>query len=234
MSARNTPTDRARIRADEITTRLASELREARLNLGLSQADAARRVGIDRAEWSRIERRERRSVPIDLAVRLAAAVNLDLVVKVYASDHEARDAAQIRLLQDLRHLLGPDWEWRYEVRVGPAPDQRSWDAVARHRVTGLTIRVEGETRLRDVQATLRKIEGKRTTDPGRVVLAVRSSRDNRETVHLAEDVLRSQFPADPRTALARLRAGEDPGADLLVMVDWLRHAGPASSSAVAA
>lgn len=224
MSARNTPADRARIRADEITTRLASELREARLNLGLSQAETSRRAGIDRAEWSRIERRERRSVPLDVAVRLAAAVNLDLVVKVYASDHETRDAAQIRLLQDLRLLLGPDWEWRYEVRVGPSPDQRSWDAVARHRVTGLVIRVEAETRLRDVQATLRKVEGKRAADPGRVLLAVRSSRDNRETVRRADDVLRSQFPADPRTALAQLRAGIDPGADLLAMVDWLRPA----------
>lgn len=230
MSARNTAIDRARIRADEITARLASELREARLNLGLSQVEAARRVGIDRAQWSRIERHEQRRVPLDLAVRLAAAVNLDLVVKVYASDHETRDAAQIRLLQDLRRLLGPDWVWRYEVRVGRAPDQRSWDAVARHRVTGLVIRVEGETRLRDVQATLRKIEGKRTADPGRVLLAVRSSRDNRGTVQLAGDVLRAQFPADPRTALAQLRAGFDPGADLMVMVDWLRRAEPIAAT----
>ncbi len=223
MGARDTSSDRARIRADAVVVRFASELREARLNLGISQAEAAGRVGLDRAEWSRIERRERRSVPLDMAVRLAAAVNLDLSVKLYPSDHEMRDAGHVRLLQDLRELLGSDWVWRYEVRVGPSPDRRSWDAVARHRVTGMVIRVEAETRLRDVQATLRKVEGKRAADPGRVVLAVRDSRDNRVTVRAAMAILRAQFPADPRPALALLRAGKDPGGDLLVVVDWSRR-----------
>jgi hypothetical protein len=85
------------------------------------------------------------------------------------------------------------------------------------------IHVEAETRLRDVQATLRKVAGKAAVDPGRVVLAVRDARSNRLAVAAAADILGSAFPASARRALALLRAGQDPGADLLLMVDWARH-----------
>ena len=54
---------------------------------------------------------------------------------------------------------------------------------------GLVIRVEAETRLRDVQATLRKVHGKSTADPGRVLFAVRDSRSNRAAAAAAADIL---------------------------------------------
>jgi len=61
-------------------------------------------------------------------------------------------------------------------------------------------------------------------DPGRVLLAVRDARSNRAAATVAADILASAFPASARRALAMLRAGKDPGADLMLMVDWTRSA----------
>jgi transcriptional regulator with XRE-family HTH domain len=223
MPARETVASRARARADAVSILFAREVRDARLALGKSQHDAAREAGVDRSDWSRMERGEKRDITLPSAVRIAAAVGLDLSMKCYPSDQVTRDVAHVRLLHDLRVLLGPEWEWSYEVAVGLPPDRRHWDAVARHRVTGLVIRVEAETRLRDIQATLRKVGGKSATDPGRVLLAVRDTRSNRLAAAAATDILGSAFPASARRALAMLRAGQDPGADLLLMVDWARR-----------
>lgn len=141
----------------------------------------------------------------------------------YPADQVTRDVAHVRLLHDLRVMLGPEWEWGYEVAVGLPPDRRHWDAVARHRVTGLVIRVEAESRLRELQATPRRASPKSATDPGRVVLAVRDARSNRQAAAAAGDILASAVPASARRALAMVRAGEDPGEDLLLMVDWPRQ-----------
>jgi len=223
MPTRETKVDRVQERADAQTKRFADEVRNARLNLGLSQAVVADRADIDRADWSRIERGKQPRITFGLACEMAAAVGLDFVVNLYRSDTVLRDHAHVRLLMDLRGLLGPGWSWRYEVPVGRAPDQRAWDAVAVHDQTGLSIRIEAETNLRDIQATLRRIEAKRVADgTPRLLLAIRDSHRNRDAIKEADEILGATFPAAPRTGLAKLRLGNDPGADLLVMVDWAK------------
>jgi transcriptional regulator with XRE-family HTH domain len=229
MAAREPKVDRVTVRTQTQTKRWADEVRAARLNLGLSQALVAKRAKVDRAAWSRLERGKGKVVTFDLACRMSAAVGLDFVVNLYRSDTALRDVAHVRLLQDVRRMLGPDWSWRYEVPLGLAPEQRAWDAVAVHDRTQLAIRVEAETRLRDAQATLRRLESKRVADgEPRLVLAVRDTRNNRDAVREAAEILASAFPALRCSALARLRAGEDPGADLLLMVDWIRVTAEAS------
>lgn len=174
-----------------------------------------------RSTWTRIERGDQASLTFEQAGRMAGVVGLDFVVQLYPSSTILRDAAQLRLLHEVRLLLGPDWNWRHEVPLGPAPEQRAWDMVGTHRVTGLVIRVEGETRLRDCQATVRRLASKRLGDPHRLVVAVRASRHNRAAVRSATDVIGAEYETATARTLRALRAGQDPGRDVLLFVDWI-------------
>ena len=164
MATRDTVQARGRRKGAAAKDRFCEEIRIARHDLGLSQAVAAARAGISKTAWTRFEA-GRRSVPSwDVAGRMAAAVGLDLVVQLFPSDLVLRDAPQLELRRDLRGLLGPAWAWRYEVRVGAAPDQRSWDAVGVHRGTGLTLRVDADTRIADCQRLIRRTRSKADDD----------------------------------------------------------------------
>ena len=151
MATRDSILARARRKGVAARERFCEEIRIARAGLGLSQATAAvpgRHLEV-RLDSIRGGEREVRSW--DVAARMAAAVGLDLVVQLFPSELVFRDAPQVALLRDLRQLLGLGWSWQYEVRVGPAPDQRTWDAVAEHRITRVTVRVDAETRISDCQ-----------------------------------------------------------------------------------
>ena len=190
----------------------AKRIRIARAGLGLSQATAAARAGISRSAWTRFEAGEREVRSWDVAARMAAAVGLDLVVQLFPSELVLRDAPQVALLRDLRQLLGLGWSWQYEVRVGPAPDQRTWDAVAEHRITRVTVRVDAETRISDCQRILRRTRLKSDAgDKGPVVLAVRDTVHNRHALRGASDIITTEFPIPMRTAVRALRSGLDPG-----------------------
>jgi len=230
MSVRQDPAERGKEKAEAARTKFRTELRGARLGQGKSQKVAAAQAAIKAPVWSRIET-GRQDVGLGLAGRMAGAVGLDLVLQLYPSDTVLRDAAHLRLLRDLKATLGTQWRWRLEVPVGDPPDQRAWDAVATHRLSRLGIRVEAETHLRDCQAVLRKVEGKRVASgEPRVLLAIRDSHHNRDAVAEARDELDTAFPMPSRVGLALLRRGEDPGADILVLVDWIRPRPAAASS----
>jgi hypothetical protein len=98
-------------------------------------------------------------------------------------------------------------------------DLRAWDAVWTHRATGLRIHVEAETRLGDVQALLRRLALKRR-DGGvaRLVLVVADTRTDRAVVRAAAAELAGAFPAEIRQAMVGLRAGTDPGADVMLLL----------------
>src|SRR4051812_2057611 len=78
-----------------------SELRAARLDRGLGGADIAREVGISPAQYSRIERGLTRSISIEQASVLLAAVGLELSVRAYPSGEPLRDAAHVALIRRL-------------------------------------------------------------------------------------------------------------------------------------
>jgi hypothetical protein len=179
----------------------------------------AHRLGISRSRLSRIELGLETRVPAELLVRYAASVGLDLAVRAYPGADMGLDRAQRRLIQRLMDRLGLDWTWRFEVPLPIPGDQRAFDAVGRHRITGLTIYVEAETRLEDIQAVLRRITLKcRDGSVTRLVLLVSDTRHNREIVRAAAPELAAMFPAGSRHTLTRLAAGHDPGADALILL----------------
>jgi transcriptional regulator with XRE-family HTH domain len=195
------------------------EIRRARIGAGMSQAVLGQGVDVSRARISRIELGIERQVPVELLVRMASVVGLDLVVRAYPGGDPTLDAAQRRLLHRFAPRIGPAWGSRDEVSLPIPGDQRAWDSVCTHASTGLVLHVEAETRLGDVQALLRRLTLKRR-DGGvdRLVLLVADTRHNREVMRAASVEFAAAFPANARRALPLLAAGLDPGADVLLLM----------------
>jgi transcriptional regulator with XRE-family HTH domain len=182
------------------------ELHEARLRAGLTQQTVAAAVGISHAEVSRIERGLARRVPYETLAVIAAVLGLDIPLRTFPAGEPIRDAAQLGLLGRFRVRLPASVRWRTEVPLRIAGDLRAWDAVIEGR--GWRVPVEAETRIRDVQALLRRIALKQRDDGSEVViLLVADTRHNRHVLRLAGPDLVAAFPTPGRAALASLSNG---------------------------
>ena len=186
------------------------EFHEARLGSGVSQG----RIGhaIDRSDaWiSWTESGANASLSIVDASRMLACVGLDLSVRAYPAGRGIRDEAQLALIARLKSLVMPRWEWRTEVPIPLPGDLRAWDVVLRG--PAVTIGVEAESRLRDIQALGRRVMLKlRDSGLDRVVIVGAATRTNRTSLRALGDSLRSNYPdsitSSARSARERARSG---------------------------
>lgn len=187
------------------------ELRNARLEAGLSLEDVAQSAGLSKAEVSRIERGLAPWVSVDAICRLAVIVGLTASIRVYPDGPPIRDAAHAALLARLKRELPARLEWRVEVPLPIPGDRRAWDATI--RAHGWWIAVEAETRIHDLQALERRLALKRR-DGGKpcVILLINDTRPNRAALAAARESLRGEFPLEAREVLGALRAGRAPTA----------------------
>ena len=194
---------------------LGRELRECRLLAGISQAEHARVVGVHQTTIGRIERGELPSVSLQVLAECFAVLGHEFGARAFASGSPIRDAAHVDLLTRFRGRVSDSWHWSYEVPIGGAGDPRAWDAVISEGAT--RVPVEAETWLRDVQALLRRLDGKLQDAGGRhLVLVVADTRSNRDVVRAAGEIFRSAFPVSAAAALTALRDGRDPGGNALI------------------
>jgi transcriptional regulator with XRE-family HTH domain len=202
------------------TRRLVRELgvaaRDARLRLGRSQADVAADVGISRAYYGRIERGEVRDLRLGLASRICAVLGLDLVLRTYSSGVSVRDVAHLKLLGRFERQVSPPFRVTNESPISGGPHGRAWD----RRLSGpVSVGVEAETRLGDIQALEREMVAKQhDSNVQRMILAVRDTRHNRLVLRAVRPQLRATFPLGTREVLDSLRAGSDPGANGIVIL----------------
>jgi transcriptional regulator with XRE-family HTH domain len=196
---------------------VVAELRDVRIATGLSQAALGSALGVSHAKVGRIERAEHLGASLVDLARLSSVLGMDLSVRVFPAGDPLRDAAQLALLEQLRRRLHPSLTLRTEVPLPIAGDRRAWDAMVRG--LGWRLAVEAETRLRDAQATARRIALKaRDGAVDQVVLVLADTRRNREALKVARESLREAFPLDSRAMLAALGAGMDPGAGGIVVL----------------
>jgi transcriptional regulator with XRE-family HTH domain len=196
--------------ARTIRASLGDEIRDARLDAGLSQRVAAAAVGISHSQFGRIERGELRELTVEQLSRACGAVGLKLVARAYPVGEPVRDAAQIALLSRFRRLLPPGVGLETEVPLPIPGDLRAWDGLA--TFPDGAVAVDAESRLRDAQALDRRMGLKqRDGAVDRVILLVNDTAWNRRVMRAARDALRGRFPADGRELLRAIRAGHAPG-----------------------
>ena len=104
-----------------------------------------------------------------------------------------------------------------EVPLPVPGDRRSWDLLL--RLDDQLIGVEAETRIRDIQANVRRIRG-RERDGGvdEIVIVLSDTRRNGDLVAELRLALGSRFNTSPRTLLSALRSGRRlPGSGLVLV-----------------
>jgi len=208
MGTRQRQVDLGAARSRAIVADLGREIREARIDRGLSQEELGRAVGLSGSQVGRIERGLIRSVTIEQVCLLLAAVGLELSARAFPSGQPIRDAAHAALLGRLRVCLHRSLTWRTEVPLPIAGDRRAWDAIVRGE--GWTVGIEAETRPRDLQALQRRLALKaRDGRVDAVVLLLLDSRHNRTLVRESAD-LATAFPVPGRRVLELLGAGVMP------------------------
>lgn len=217
MAPRDRAVDRASLRTARDLSTIARELRAARLMRGLTQAAVGRSAGISGQYVGRLERDEAHGAAPVVLGRAAAAVGLELSIRVFPTGAPVRDAGHIALLDRLRRRLGPMWRWHLEVPVGSERGSRAWDAVA--EATGVRLAFEAETRLYDIQAQVRRMMAKLTSsDVDRLIIGVADTRTNRQVLREVRGLLRDDFPLDTRAVMGALAGGFDPGANGIVVL----------------
>jgi transcriptional regulator with XRE-family HTH domain len=206
-----------RRKATRQLAQIGEDLRNRRLELGLSQREVAQAAGKGRSRLTRVEAGSVETLGILELAQFATALGLDSVVRLYPGGIPLRDAGQARRLAMLLGWVRNPLAARIEVGLPAVPDhseQRAWDAVLFG--SGERTSIEVEMQLRDVQAMRRRHDLKRRDDPTEhFLLAIAGSRHNRRVVaelpELFADLPRLRFNA----VRAALQAGCHPPTGML-------------------
>lgn len=191
------------------------ELRHARVEHGLSQADVGAAASLSRVHVGRIERGVVAGLSFYHVCRLASVVGLDLSIRAYPSRSPFGDAAHRALLD--RAALPSPGSWHPESPLPLPNDQRAWDTVL--QLGQSRVAFEAETHVSDLQA-LRRREGlKRRDDPsiGAIVLLLADTKHNRRVLREHDQALAADFPPDCAAVAQALAAGRLPVAHSIVL-----------------
>src|SRR5262245_28402281 len=199
-----------------LRTEVGREVRESRLAGGISLRTAAAAVGLSHSQFGRIERAELPNVSVEQLCRACAAVGLRFAGRAFPHGDPVRDRAQLALISRFRTRLPQRIAVRSEVPLPIERDPRAWDLVL--AVKPDPAAVKAETRLRDVQALLRRLALKqRDGGISCVILLVNDSPANRRTLALHAADLRAGFPLSGREILASLDRTQTPSANGIVV-----------------
>ena len=217
MTTRERPGDRGRRRGERLLADLLREVREARVARNLSQASVGRAIGLSASQISLIERGRHRDVPFVVVAQLLDVLGLELSARAYPGGPGIRDAGQLRLVDRFRGRISPVFTWRTEMPIPIEGDLRAWDVAL--TAGRLSIGVDAETRLRDVQAVDRRIMLKlRDSGFARAVLLVAATRANRLTLRAVGGSLMANYPVPSAVALRSLATGRDPGGNSIILL----------------
>lgn len=218
VPTRETRLQRGRRRGEGLVATAVGELRSQRIVLGISQQSLAGQLGCSQSEYSRFELVAN---PTAIgAVRLAevaALLGLELALTLHPAGDPLRDKGHQALITRFREILSPRYQIRAEVPF-PAPgDPRVWDLVL--RLNECLIGVEAETRIRDLQALVRRLrQCERDGGVHEILLILSDSAVNRRHVGELRLALGERFATPPRSLLRSLRQGDrPPGSGVLLI-----------------
>lgn len=198
-------------------TAIGEELRQARINAGLTQREVGANVRRSRSEISRIERGHVPGVSLATIVAIANVVGLKVSLRAFPGNDPVRDAPQLAVLRRFRTKVHASIRHRTEVPLGLPGDRRAWDEVMVGE--GWTMPVEAESRIGDTQALRRTLALKmRDGGVGAILLVVNDTAHNRRVIAAAAADFAEAFPVSARRALAALRRGQRPPGSAIVFV----------------
>jgi hypothetical protein len=144
---------------------------------------------------------------------------LELSARAYPAGSPVFDAAQRSLLDRFAGRLAAPLRLRFEAPIPIPGDQRAWDAAIETQA-GSRMAVEAETRLRDIQATQRRIALKLRDDPTvvGVVLLVAATHGNRLVAREHAQALAADFPTGARAILTAVGDGRLPPGSGMVLL----------------
>jgi transcriptional regulator with XRE-family HTH domain len=200
-------------RGRKVLMELGSEWLEARVAAGLAQEKLGIAIGMSGTKIGRIEHGRLPSLSILDAHELSAMLGLDLSIRLYPAGSPLRDEAQARRLRGILEHVRPPLRYRVDVPLAQHPDQprdmRAWDAVLYGH--GERTAIELESRLRDLQATVRRHALKRRDDPvDHFLMAVADTRTNRRVIYEFGALLPDLPRLRTGTVLKLLSAGQHP------------------------
>lgn len=220
MTTRERPSDIGTADARRFRDLAAREIRVARRELGISQADAGRGAAMSRSQFSRLELAELDEPTLEQLCRAARAVGLRPAFRLFRGDVRVRDRVQLAIFARFEQLLAPPLarSLRREVPLPIPGDRRAWDG--RISDGARTASIECESRLEDIQALTRRIELKQRDDPsaGIVILVVNKTAHNRAVLREHREALRAQLPLDGAEIARALRSGVVPRASGIILV----------------
>jgi transcriptional regulator with XRE-family HTH domain len=198
--------------------RLVVELSEARKSAGLSQESLASAIERSQSDLSRLER----LVDVDRVsfveiAEAASLLGLELSAGLHLVGDPIRDKGHQALIKRFRALLSSAFRVFAEALLPGAGDRRSWDLLL--RLTDQVIGVEVETRIRDMQALVRRMH-QRERDGGadEILLVLAATKTNRMLLSELVTALGPNFATSPRVILRALRNGERlPGSGVILL-----------------
>jgi hypothetical protein len=143
---------------------------------------------------------------VDVA-SIAAVLGQELAANLYPAGEPIRDAGHQALIRRFRAVLSPAWRVAAEVLLPTPGDRRAWDLLL--RIPTQLVGMEAETRLRDIQAFVRRVR-QREVEGGAdvIVIVLAESAHNRRILPQLLEALGPRYSTRPRGLLKSLREGQ--------------------------
>lgn len=149
--------------------------------------------------------------------QVASALGLAFGGRLYPLGDPLRDKGHQALIRRFRAIVSAAWRVAAEAPLPNLADPRAWDLLL--RLGSSVVGVEAETRLRDLQAFVRRIR-QRERDGGVdvIVIALSESDVNRRLLPQLLEALGPGYATPPRVILSALRKGEPvPGSGVVLI-----------------
>jgi transcriptional regulator with XRE-family HTH domain len=202
-------------RSRRLREHVGRQIRDLRIEDGISQTRLAAATGIDQGHLSRIER-GRVQPTWEVLVAIGACLGADLGVRYFpGSGPRLKDRFQAPIIEALIRILHARWIRYPELAV---PKARGFVDLALGDRLGTGIECEAHTEIRALDELLRRqLEKALAVQELGVVgtnvstlLVLRSTKLNRDVVRLHEATFAAAFPGRTRDALAALTSADAP------------------------
>ena len=178
--------------------------------MGISQTALAHALDISQANLWRIEANRVSGMTVVRLSEMASLLGKELSLGLHQLGDPIRDKGHQALAKRFSAILSPAWSVTSETLLPLAGDLRAWDKLL--RLVGATPRhlvgVDLETRIRDIQALVRRTRGReRDGEVDAILILLSDSTTNRRLVTELRETLGPAYATGSRTLLKALREG---------------------------